>query len=156
MNRWNTPAVNKDTFMGDLLNTLLLRPVYRKPRPAPGPEPIPELPDPGPEAGVFYAAERRINDDETVVVGVANGIQRALQGYGLLIDDAVGSTTYMVRLFRIPSPPGVDTGNPEEAVRVAFEYAKSDYAGAEQIGAFARLENKVLIDINQIAGPHLT
>ena len=29
------PAVYRDDFWGDLINTLLLRPVYRKPKPKP-------------------------------------------------------------------------------------------------------------------------
>ena len=99
--------------------------------------------------------ERRIENVQEVVLVVAKNRDLANDAYAALIDQAVTERTYIVRIFRADVPDPADPVNPEKAVARAGELVGDNYSDAEQIAAFVRLWNVVMVDMNVTAAPHM-
>lgn len=107
------------------------------------------------DEGKFFMVERRIENVQEVVLVVAKNRDLANDAYAALIDQAVTERTYIVRIFRADVPDPADPVNPEKAVARAGELVGDNYSDAEQIAAFVRLWNVVMVDMNVTAAPHM-
>lgn len=102
------------------------------------------------EANGFIIEQDFADDD--ILVTHTDDPGKAMQGFVTMVKSFIDmSLTFTVRMYAVQFEAEDKDGRDEECMKIAsknFEHCK-----AVQVGAFAQIDGKVLIDLNAFIGP---